>query len=362
MDFDYTDYMLTDERKGTENPDELCSPWRVAYHLEMALKKLVTVDDEDGPVTGVSLAPNGRHIVVGLNNSHVQIWDSTAIQKLSFTSWDRANELISKFIVSMKVDCVAKDVSNSVKYWSPPLSNCFKLNVDVAFDSNKGVKTDGKCAICKSANETTMNVLWMCNKLKNTRKEWLSENQGLRTDRRNFFDCVYDYFRKVSGKEKELFCILLWRIWFCRNSAVHNTSLADFSEMIGWSKKFQDDYYLNNGSNPPETSNHGGIVQRCLQFGLECGLNSTKIESDEATVIKWINHGLHRDTDYGMILSDIDVLKADIRGITFSHIPSSANKAVLSLAKIAMGIAEDRFWLEDFPDNIRSIIQAEKLG
>ncbi|KAK1563621.1 hypothetical protein Q3G72_030133 [Acer saccharum] len=32
MDFDYTDYMLTDERKGTENPDELCSPWRVAYH------------------------------------------------------------------------------------------------------------------------------------------------------------------------------------------------------------------------------------------------------------------------------------------------------------------------------------------
>ncbi|KAK1562204.1 hypothetical protein Q3G72_008072 [Acer saccharum] len=49
---------------------------------EMALKKLVTVDDKDGLVTGVSLAPNGRHIVVGLNNSHVQIWDSTAIQKV----------------------------------------------------------------------------------------------------------------------------------------------------------------------------------------------------------------------------------------------------------------------------------------
>ncbi|KAK0592035.1 hypothetical protein LWI29_012248 [Acer saccharum] len=178
---------------------------------------------------------------------------------------------------------------------------------------------------------------------------------------------------------------------------------------IEWSKKFQDDYYRNNGSNQPGTSNHGNTVQacggvcwrppggdeyktncgtfvddkkgrvgigiiirnskgevlacssqimeanlrdrianvlavqRCIHFGLECGLNSTKIESDEATVINWINCGSHRDTDFGLILSDIDVMKADISGITFSHIPSSANKAALSLAKIAMGIAEDSY-------------------
>lgn len=39
--------------------------------------ELVTIDDEDGPVTSVSWAPDGRHIAIGLNNSHVQIWDST---------------------------------------------------------------------------------------------------------------------------------------------------------------------------------------------------------------------------------------------------------------------------------------------
>ncbi|KAK2647398.1 hypothetical protein Ddye_014887 [Dipteronia dyeriana] len=180
MNFDYADYVLTDGRKGKENTDKVCSPWRVAYrkrlaealnmnrsrilafknkpttvvdpfpkdffsssvhqskpaksrryipqssektldapdiqdnfylnlldwgcsnvlaialdnivylwddshgsvHPEMAVKKLVTVDDEDGPVTSVSWAPDGRHIAVGLNNSHVQIWDSTSIQKL----------------------------------------------------------------------------------------------------------------------------------------------------------------------------------------------------------------------------------------------------------------------------------------
>ncbi|XP_061372122.1 cell division cycle 20.2, cofactor of APC complex-like [Gastrolobium bilobum] len=38
--------------------------------------ELVTVDEEDGPVTSVSWAPDGRHLAIGLNNSLVQLWDS----------------------------------------------------------------------------------------------------------------------------------------------------------------------------------------------------------------------------------------------------------------------------------------------
>ncbi|KAK2642866.1 hypothetical protein Ddye_024629 [Dipteronia dyeriana] len=37
---------------------------------------------ENGPVTSVSWALDGRHIAIGLNNSQVQIWDSTANRKL----------------------------------------------------------------------------------------------------------------------------------------------------------------------------------------------------------------------------------------------------------------------------------------
>ncbi|XP_010242584.1 PREDICTED: cell division cycle 20.1, cofactor of APC complex-like, partial [Nelumbo nucifera] len=44
--------------------------------------ELVTIDDEDGPVTSVSWAPDGRHIAVGLNNSEVQLWDSLANRQL----------------------------------------------------------------------------------------------------------------------------------------------------------------------------------------------------------------------------------------------------------------------------------------
>ncbi|XP_024021063.1 cell division cycle 20.2, cofactor of APC complex-like [Morus notabilis] len=44
--------------------------------------ELVTIDDENGPVTSVSWAPDGRHIAIGLNNSDVQLWDSTANRQL----------------------------------------------------------------------------------------------------------------------------------------------------------------------------------------------------------------------------------------------------------------------------------------
>ncbi|CAN1168434.1 Cell division cycle 20.1, cofactor of APC complex [Linum perenne] len=40
--------------------------------------ELVTVDEELGPVTSVNWAPDGRHIAIGLNNSEVQLWDSTS--------------------------------------------------------------------------------------------------------------------------------------------------------------------------------------------------------------------------------------------------------------------------------------------
>ncbi|CAN6229416.1 unnamed protein product [Urochloa humidicola] len=40
--------------------------------------ELVTVDEDYGPVTSVSWAPDGRHIAVGLNSSDVQLWDTAS--------------------------------------------------------------------------------------------------------------------------------------------------------------------------------------------------------------------------------------------------------------------------------------------
>ncbi|KAJ1394638.1 WD40/YVTN repeat-like-containing domain superfamily [Sesbania bispinosa] len=44
--------------------------------------ELVTVEDENGPVTSVNWAPDGRHIAIGLHNSEVQLWDTASYRQL----------------------------------------------------------------------------------------------------------------------------------------------------------------------------------------------------------------------------------------------------------------------------------------
>lgn len=45
--------------------------------------ELVTVNEEDGPITSVSWAANGHHIAIGLNNSEVLLWDCRASRQLT---------------------------------------------------------------------------------------------------------------------------------------------------------------------------------------------------------------------------------------------------------------------------------------
>ncbi|KAJ8438597.1 hypothetical protein Cgig2_010381 [Carnegiea gigantea] len=44
--------------------------------------KLVIVDDDKGPVTSVNWMPDGCHTAIGLNNSEVQLWNSTSNRQL----------------------------------------------------------------------------------------------------------------------------------------------------------------------------------------------------------------------------------------------------------------------------------------
>lgn len=46
--------------------------------------ELVSIDDENGPVTSVNWAPDGRHIAIGLANTEVQLWDSASQRKVYF--------------------------------------------------------------------------------------------------------------------------------------------------------------------------------------------------------------------------------------------------------------------------------------
>lgn len=47
-----------------------------------SISELLSTDEENGPVTSVSWAPDGRNIAIGMNSSIVEIWDTTVNQKV----------------------------------------------------------------------------------------------------------------------------------------------------------------------------------------------------------------------------------------------------------------------------------------
>ncbi|KAL6342616.1 hypothetical protein AAG906_012477 [Vitis piasezkii] len=90
----YSSSSIKPSKHCDEFPDDFClnlMDWGSSNVLALALQntvylwdasngsasELVTVDDENGPVTSVSWAADGQYIAIGLNSSDVQLWDST---------------------------------------------------------------------------------------------------------------------------------------------------------------------------------------------------------------------------------------------------------------------------------------------
>ncbi|KAK0580997.1 hypothetical protein LWI29_008684 [Acer saccharum] len=61
-------------------------------------------------------------------------------------------------------------------------------------------------------------------------------------------------------------------------------------------------------------------IQKCIQFGIDCGLSPCVVESNEASVVKWISDGERKNSEYGIILADISSTIYKLNGVTFSHV------------------------------------------
>ncbi|KAK0598210.1 hypothetical protein LWI29_032563 [Acer saccharum] len=101
-------------------------------------------------------------------------------------------------------------------------------------------------------------------------------------------------------------------------------------------------------------------VYRGLIFSRDCGLTPCCLEIDSEKVVKRIVDGGCLDANSGAILASIASLMEGSRLSSITHIHKEANRVALELAKNALCIDEDLFWLEDVPWCISSLIEAEK--
>ncbi len=77
-----------------------------------SIEELLVVDEE-GPVTSVSWASDGKYLAVGLNNSVVQLWDSQSLRQVFLLFFNPS--------LMMCLSCTRSGIS------IPGFSCCFKI-------------------------------------------------------------------------------------------------------------------------------------------------------------------------------------------------------------------------------------------
>ncbi|KAK0589487.1 hypothetical protein LWI29_014986 [Acer saccharum] len=94
------------------------------------------------------------------------------------------------------------------------------------------------CPWCNKRNETTVHALWECKVFKQARSDWLPNTVTLRVKYQSLFDLMLDCSFSMSDEELEFFCVVIWRVWYLRNSLTHGAPMADVCEVGEWAKCF----------------------------------------------------------------------------------------------------------------------------
>ncbi|KAL5768302.1 hypothetical protein ACOSP7_014859 [Xanthoceras sorbifolium] len=84
--------------------------------------------------------------------------------------------------------------------------------------AKKRVPVDGLCPLCKVVFNDNMPVL-------------------------EFVIWCHDH---VNQLQLETLCIVWWRVWFCRNRAIHSSSFFPVSEVMPWSSAYLAEYQAAN--------------------------------------------------------------------------------------------------------------------
>ncbi|KAK4837628.1 hypothetical protein QYF36_007042 [Acer negundo] len=134
-----------------------------------------------------------------------------------------------------------------------------------------------------------------------------------------------------------------WRIWFLRNSFVHNGGIPNYYEVLWWSRNFAGGYQ----------------VQRAVRSENQC----VKLYQWRSLLLgEAVDYVLSRsflDASYGNIISAIAGLRLADNSVKIRTISSLANHVAQRLAINALVTLENSFWMEDFPNCIRGLLQAE---
>ncbi|GLT27362.1 hypothetical protein SLA2020_023680 [Shorea laevis] len=228
----------------------------------------------------------------------------------------------------------------------------------------------------------------------------------------------------VLGKEQlELFCVLSWRLWCCRNNVLWNSKNVEPKQIIDSAIFYLQDYrraLLSRGRGatsvqklsetkwkPPDegmikinvdgavfeqqrmfgsgavarnsvgevlaaiTSKGNGFLsaeeseacslRKALQWAKDFMFDNIVVEVDCASIVTAIHSGTHSlNSSLGAILSDCHHLMASFTSCQLQHVRRSGNSVAHELARRALQAEDDRIWVGVTPDFIAHHVTGDK--
>ncbi|KAL5831206.1 hypothetical protein ACOSQ4_016560 [Xanthoceras sorbifolium] len=110
------------------------------------------------------------------------------------------------------------------------------------------VTIDRLCLLCRFGAKTTFHSLWGCPPLKSIRQcisSWLAAGGSLDQEV-SILDFLTSARQRLQVQRFELLCVVLWRIWFCRNRAIHGKLLIPAGDVVDWCCEFLSDFQNNS--------------------------------------------------------------------------------------------------------------------
>ncbi|KAK3212224.1 hypothetical protein Dsin_016930 [Dipteronia sinensis] len=220
------------------------------------------------------------------------------------------------------------------------------------------ILVDSTYVLCYRSPETTKHAFWGCAKLKES----------------------------IQNEDLALLGVLFWRIWFLWNQQIQNIVGVSFKEVVRWATIYLAQFREATAMDvveqrrmaaatvvrwePPleylykiNTDAAIKVRDNCVDCG-GCGIVFAKdmwllpavVELDVLGVVNLINTGSAISADVGVVLSDIFNIISTSGIELVQYVPRMANMVAHSIARMALSISQDCFWVEECPSSVGSLL------
>ncbi|KAK0592479.1 hypothetical protein LWI29_019869 [Acer saccharum] len=145
----------------------------------------------------------------------------------------------------------------------------------------------------------------------------------------HFHDFMLGCLKSLMSGDLELLCVILWRVWFCRNQAIHNSKEIEVGEIVGWASDFVDEWRRARFGDQPRPSNgSSSSVESPLRWTPPAG-GLFKVNTDAATCF------VNRSIGLGIIIRDSSGM---VRASAVKHITATFSPLVAEALAMWHGI------------------------